>query len=596
MPKIYIKEYDTTVDFPDDADMAQVQEALKKQFPSKAKPDLAVGNLMGQLRAEFPEKAAFQPSSPMESKEFAPMVLGALGGAGGAISPIPGGAAIGGVLGYSAGRQFNRAIGLEPAAPDVISAAKQTITQDVPEGMAVESVGALGGMATRKLIGSGKTVTPEMFERMKLYEEAGVPYTAADIRQEKGLGLIESNLRRNLAAATEAQKFDIGKMKAVQQEAARVESKFGGKTGTLEAGQAAQESISNRYKSFMGIADKLYKSVPVDPSMPIETPKLRDTAIGYLDDLGKMGTGVKNVLNIAEGSTLPQTSTILSSTGSPYGGQVNKMPTYTWSQLNADRSTLRKMAESTSDMNKKRILYDLVSAINDDISTFANTNKVPEIKTALDKANSFYKKGSESIPGVTTFRAKEVWNALRSDKPEKIVTNFIKPNNASSISKLVSAAGEGGMKPIKAAWVSRMFEKGEGQAFSPARFASEFDKFEDATLKSFLSKDEIAGLRALSSLSKNVSAVEKMAGNVSGTAQQGMTAATLYSMARHPVLTSIELIGSKKFAEKYFGDKTFRNALIYGVKASPNSGAAATMAARLATMAGISYTEGDNAR
>jgi hypothetical protein len=543
-------------------------ETPKPSFAQKIRSQIGVDRMLSPQAGE------------LSSKDLAPMLMSALGGVGGTISPIPGGGAIGGTLGYAAGKNFNRAIGLDQQV-SLPETARRTVMQDLPEGALAEVTGnvASRGIARASDALTKRTVTPEMQQRIKMYDKAEVPYTAADITQHKGMGLVEGNIRRNPASATKANKFDVEKLQAIQDEAARVETKFGGKTASPEAGELSQEAISKRYKVFMNTADKLYKAVPVDPTLPIETPKLRDVAIGHLDELGKMGTGVKKVLTIAENSVVPSA-----------GGLNQQLPNYTWEQLNADKSTLRKMAESTGDYNKKRILYDLVSAINDDIAQFSNKFGNGEIKTALDTANKFYRKGNDLVPGAEVFRSRQIMNAVKNDSPEKIVTTFIKPNNSSNIGLLVKAAGSEGVQPIKAAWVSRMFEKGEGQSFSPLKFASEFDTYKPADLNAFLSKEEISGLKDLARLSRASSQVEKMAGNPSGTAQQGMTTGTIWSAMYHPVLTAVEMIGANRFAELYFNNPSFRNTLIAGTKMRPESKSAISLAAKLSAIAGMNTT------
>lgn len=170
MPTIYIKDYDTEVTIPEGADMSKVQEALKTQFPPKktgpvssaietAKYDLGIGY----------DKPS-QPLPEFGAKDVAPMVLGVLGGLGGLASPIPGGTALGSVLGYAGGKNFNRAIGLDEQS-SLPETARRTVMQDIPEGMLAEVVGVGAGKVLSKAAEKGVGYSS------KLYESALKPST-----------------------------------------------------------------------------------------------------------------------------------------------------------------------------------------------------------------------------------------------------------------------------------------------------------------------------------------------------------------------------------------------------------------------------------
>lgn len=568
------------------------------------------GNLMEEIRPKLAEGLP---------------IAGAIGGA--YISKNP----IGGVLGYMGGKYAERAIQNKPTeAKDVPSDVNEAMIQEILSGLPgylKPYISKMAGKFSRK-------ITPEMVDKIKLSEETGVPLTPGEITQSKPTMLIESHLDKNIATAGESQSFRKKQFNAVNNLKELLQKSIGGKKLPLEAGQLAQESGKSNQAKWMNQAQKYYDAVPIDPEISIETPKLRDVAIGHLDELGKMGQGsVKRILKIAEGSmdqgtklkmgtpdssilmegnlgrtynttrgvpaegTRPPggysmkfttepagTGGIVDASGNPFVGA--NMPTYTWKELTADRAEINKIIRTTADPNKRRILHDVVNAIDDDIASFSEKNS-PEVKQAFDKATSFYREGAK------IFRDRQISNTLKSANPEDIVKNFIKPNNVSEIRRLSSAVGEDGISPIKQAWLERLVTKGDEQTFSPAKFSTSFEKYDIDTLKSFLKPNEIAGLQKLSKVSKLLESVEKIAGNPSGTGQTGMTAATIVSMAKHPIFTATAMIGSKKFAKNYFTNPEFRRTFLYGISISPKSSETSKLAARLMSLSGINDTQED---
>ena len=607
MASIYIKDYDTTVEVPEGSDMAKVQEALAKQFPSKSEPS----NWKSTV------------------SNIAHNVLPSAGAIGGGVLASPGivSTPAGGVLGYAAGeagaRGIDQLMGLSKDK-GLVEEAKTVLTKDIPSGVLQEAI----GIGTGKAIGKGYDYlaekfarnTPETIARIKLFEEQGIPYTPADATQSKGLGLVEGNLKRGVASADTGLTFEKSRSEALEKAALGVQEKIGGKMDMLGAGQTAQASGRARQSQFMAQASKLYKEIPVDPTTPVETAALRDAAIGHIDELGKIDNpSIKRILNIAKSSSeirsnledfAPENLSMSGQLGTPSytpgadatfikeGGlfdslgnrllpNKNNLPTYTWQELLSDQSALRKASAATSDWNKKRVYNNLVNAINDDIANFSNNVSSPSIKTALDNAVKFYKEGDSLLPGIKTFRDQRIANVLKTNSPEDIVNGFIKPNNVSDIKRLSQVVGTEGMKPVKQSWIEKLITSGEEQTFSPAKFATAFEKYDSATLGSFLSKEEIQGLRSLAEVSRLSGKMEKLTGNPSGTAQIGMTAATVVGFITHPIKTTLSLVGSKKFAELYFNNHEFRKTLIYGSKMGPTSRQAIEAAAKLGAIAGI---------
>lgn len=173
MATIYIKDYDTEVDIPEGADMAQVQEALKKQFPAKTEAPV-------ESQPEAPEWAGKYPNlygAAGASREALGPILEALGMAGGAAlgggPASPGTAAVGAGLGYAGVenllKQVDYALG-NKKDPGVVESLKQ-LPSEIGTGMAMEAGGQIGGKAITSAVQGLNKYAP------KLYESAMKPST-----------------------------------------------------------------------------------------------------------------------------------------------------------------------------------------------------------------------------------------------------------------------------------------------------------------------------------------------------------------------------------------------------------------------------------
>ncbi|MFA5342185.1 MAG: hypothetical protein WC332_10455, partial [Clostridia bacterium] len=105
-----------------------------------------------------------------------------------------------------------------------------------------------------------------------------------------------------------------------------------------------------------------------------------------------------------------------------------------------------------------------------------------QAKDKLDIANAFYRE--EFAP---VWKNKDIQRLVYS-KPEAVVDNILRPNNITEIKTLKKAIGEGGYKPLKEKFVSRLIEnagKGEG-GFTWEKAASQLEKYRPEELKEIL--------------------------------------------------------------------------------------------------------------
>ena len=461
-----------------------------------------------------------------------------------------------------------------------------------PMGLLTKPIGTMARGLTNKFTSLG--VSPAQAERAALSAETGVNLSPADITGKKSQAILEMQLRENIGSAGRAEKFQNQKLSDVSRYADKFQSQIGGPESALGAGQIAQESSWPRYRAFQKNASNLKNKIAVEGNTSIETNNLTTAATDELDELGKLESPtIKRILKITQQGMIPETTTqsaILDIHGKPISSVISSKPTYTWDQLRRDQSELGKMIQSTTDRNKKRILYQLQNAMDEDIIAFGEKSGNPEIKEQIDAFKQYYREGNTALPGIRVWNDRQIVNMMRTNSPEDIVQKFIKAKaNQSDIVRLKQVTGSKGFQAIKQAWLEDMFTKGEEQSFNPNKFVTAYDKYKQGgNLDVMLDKGEKVGLDKLYDISKVINTATKIAGNPSGTGRMYLNAAIHW--VAHPVINTITQIGANRLADLYFNNPTFRNFLIKGIESSSKTGQAIGAANALAQIAAQSAT------
>jgi hypothetical protein len=437
-----------------------------------------------------------------------------------------------------------------------------------------------------------KSLTPDQLNRLRVAEETGTPISIAEIKQTKPWALLEGGLKREISSAGRGEKFIKGVQGGMERYKEGLKSNFFGTADDASvAGKEAIEKAAERSKTWFKKAQDIYKKIPVQGETPVPTTNLAETASQYLDEIGNLHRpSLNKLLGIASEDVTKTTSPLVDQFGKKV---VTESPAYTWSQLVDDRNFLNQLRNKATDYNKKRIYGDLIDAIDDDVKSFSEMagGKVSE---ALKKAREFYRKGDMEVPGAEIFRNKEIARKiLYNSNPEDITRDFIKPNNVSSILRLKSAVGDEGMKPLKSVWFDRLTRTGEEQSFSPNKFATAIEKYDDETLKAFLKPDEIKGIKLLVERSRIAKKIEELGGNPSGTSQQASLTAKVWMGLTHPMVTVVHTLGANRFGKLYFENPTFRKMFISGIQAPEGSKFAVDMAARLSAISATNQQEGE---
>lgn len=560
------------------ADIEKVKRNINKMIDAGA-PEQDIDSYLGTEGVSLNQLQAKSPSLGERIYEnvVAPTVeLGAAGG--GALLGAAGGGPAGAVLG--SGLLYGGAKRLTQAGGELLGFREpQTMEQVIPEtikdiltGSTFEAGGQVAGHVLKRA--AQRFVTPEMLDRIRLSKETGVKLSPADVRQQKSGSLIESTLEKNIGSGNIVNQFRSEQIKQAEEFANQQIMKQGGRIDMLTAGAKIQESAIARQGAWKEIYKPVYNQLDdlIPKNTRIETPTLDAVANEFKGELSEIKHGTVN--NILSKLTRATGNVGIDELGlRPYGKNIS-IKEWNWNTIDQTRKKLGDLIGESlrSGKNYEASIYtQLKNALDKDIELFANQSG-GEIKNTFDLARQLFREGRGDIPGAVTFKNKAIIkNVLENANPETIVNTFIKPNNATNIKALVQTIGQEGMRPTKAAWLDKLFSLGPEQSFSPARFSTAWYKYDRQTLSQFLTQEEISGLDKLSKISNALKAAERIAGNPSGTGQTIGTFGALYLWVKHPIVMTAAEIGSKKFANLYFNNPTFRRYFTQGIDMKPGS-------------------------
>jgi hypothetical protein len=479
--------------------------------------------------------------------------------------------------------------------PEAISVATQRALSFAPLGMNIQGAGKGALESLLGAFGLTKKITPEMEARAAAGKEAGVPLTPADIRQTKGTALLESAMGKNIASGGIVQAEKKAQMDSLNALKTKVQSYFGGDLDRLTAGAETQATVREAKTGWKQISDAAYEKVQnlMPKGTVVPTPTTDKIADEIANDLSQSRLARGDMLGVVDKlraraglfkkgeQAVEATETTEAKAGTP--SKFVPFADTTWQGLNMDRKWLTSeitKAYKAGDNYKTMIYGKIKKAIDTDLAGFSE-QAGGEIKHAFDTANLVYSQGANIFKNPKIARS-----VIDNADPQTIMDIFLKPNNVPNINLLKQAAGESGMKPLKQAWAERLFSKGEEQSFSPEKLVKAWDNYDHGTLKAFLSDREYAGMKQLVDVSRMTGTAEKIAGNPSGTAQVGGVLHTIARGIAHPILTTVELIGTNKFANLYFNNPKFRELMIRGVKPSATVNEVNTIAGRMLAVAG----------
>lgn len=166
-------------------------------------------------------------------------------------------------------------------------------------------------------------------------------------------------------------------------------------------------------------------------------------------------------------------------------------PEMTFETLKQTRSDVGNLLHNYADpfaVGNKARLGDLYASLSNDMDATveAVAGKDSPLVTAMNTANDFYKSGINKINS-------KLGRMIDSATPEKIVSNFVKPNNATNLSDLSTLVGPDIMSQVGASFIKTMIDKATDVNtgdFNIAKFRTALSKFDEPTMKALLTPEQ----------------------------------------------------------------------------------------------------------
>lgn len=231
---------------------------------------------------------------------------------------------------------------------------------------------------------------------------------------------------------------------------------------------------SAEIKSWRGqkVAEKLYDKVGgIAGNNPI-TPA---STIRAIDDV------------IAKDSKVAPNDDLLNAIGSIRSKLDDPSININFGELRAARSRLGELVDEWGRQGKSTSgLTQIRSAIEKDISDFANQSGNPQLVQAYRRADSYYKSWQQG-------KAKGLAQSLRSNEPDRVYDTFIKSGSADKAANFYSNLDPKGQAALRFEMANRAIDKAtkeNGGVFSPATFAGEFQRMREPYSSIFKGKDK----------------------------------------------------------------------------------------------------------
>lgn len=524
------------------------------------------------------KKPAFDPSQPFEAvgeesgpsriketiSQYARPVLemgGALAGGSlgvGAtavtVGGVPAGAAIGGALGFGAGKSaadlLDRTMGLKERP--TIGEGIQEIGKNLSEGVAAELTGQLAGAGAKALAESGAPIVKTVVDKAKKF---AVDMTPAEITKSKPWAMLESALEKVPFSSGIIQRFRVKQGAQLEKAAQDLIENLATVESRDVTGTAAQKAIETKFYKRLKVRDKLFDRLAgkVDDNTPIETDNIKALSEElFYKEIDRLPVNQKEEIF----KTLDQ---------------FNKAK-FTFRGIKGERERLNDLVGRIADTPEKKIYQKIKGALDLDVAAFAEKSG-GEVAKAWKKANAFH--------GAIKQLAEDsnIKSILAKSQPEKIVDALISSKSTTQMRLLRKAMPESAYQNVQGALVARLFEGGPNQSAANA-LNTNLAKYGEDFLEAAITKPKLDRLKEFAEVVSATKGAEKLAGNPSGTAQNLISVGYGAFLITNPVKGAVTVVAPPVLAKIYLSD--FGKKLITeGVKISPQSARAGGIASAL---------------
>lgn len=512
-----------------------------------------------------------------------------------ALAASAGAGVIGG--GIEAARQITQRIAGEPIAPQTSSEAASRILKQAGMAAGMEGLTQVPFKIAGKIL-SKKELTPFQQSLRQSFEEKGIPYTPSDIINDKSIALLEATASRSLGGASVMQKAKKQQIGAFKKVVDNMVAKSGGRISTMEAGEIIQKGIKEASQIEKAKTDALYDYAYslVDKNAPRKSLQskvmaekiLSEPKYGRIDKGEVFSEKARQIL-----SDVARPEKILNEADvKNFGLKPIKEPLRIGDLLADERKLNSYIQEQVqgpmglayNTTPEGRLLLQLQSSVRRDIDDFYKYSN-PKAKAALEIAKQEFSKGKQ------TYSSKAIRD-LAGGNPEIIVDKVVGYKNTALLKKVKEVLPPKDFDVIRQKTMQNFAEGVFGTI--PEQNATEMffrhravknmvSDLNPETMEIVFGKDGVKQLEEIVRISNAMETAEKVAGNVSGTAQIQQ----MFNMVMQPLI-GIPTAGLPYLYAKMITTKTGRDIILDGYKVKPGTAEAIKFANRFANFAALS--------
>lgn len=366
-------------------------------------------------------------------------------------------------------------------------------------------------------------------------------------------------------------------------------SKFGGSQDMTIAGKSVMEGADTFRDSWRAakneaynIASKLLRSGDSGAFMPNTSE-----TVAVIDEILSSKQAAAGI--IGDSATSDVTTGILQTIRKNLtSGETKSLEAFTSALDELNKMT--KFGNSLISTGDQAILKKVIATMDQDV-TNGLRSIAPKAASALDRADSIYKKGIELLD--SSFGNKI---AKLSDNPTKIVDQLITPKSVDDIPKIFELIGSGKdgarrIADVKSSFARKLLDKSAGQDGILGRsLDNQISNYGESTVRAVLGDDGMQALREIQKLASAINEGQRVAAG-SQTAFLGKTQAFLTALFTGNIPIAASIAGGDKVLSGLFQTQWFRNWLTKGFESTPVMNAVGAVAGEATRRAGVAASQ-----
>lgn len=504
MPRIYVKEYNTTVNFPDDMDANEIRSVLASKFPSKSQPERPTEIAVPEWAKEAPTLYGALGATAEVGGPIAEAVgLGAGGILGAPSGPV--GTVGGAGLGYAAGKNLRdfleELVGKRPVT--TIGQELSELPAEIAAGMTYEMMGQAAGKSVevglKKILQPFKqSITPGLTNaERELQKAGGIGFSPAQKTDNAIVDTLEEVAEKSFTGSQTFKKFRLQNERGFNSYVQSVTDKISGQASTRlgaeETGILLRDTLEGGANAFNAAGRALYKNVdeltggvyPRFMSEIVDMTPLQSMASKIQAEQqrgvvtsGKLNTILDNILNKRARVSFEDAQMIRS-------------------DLLAVTRQIDELVPGRAEGAAKRLASIMDRSMED-----AARNLSGDALGAWRAANKFWKQGKE------TFNNKFVKNLMKQleNEPAIVINKIFQNGRPAQIRRIKGMVNEKTWNTLKSGYLEKLLLDStsvDGQILGKS-FLGKLKKAGDPVLNETFTGSELAKIRNIGTIANTI--------------------------------------------------------------------------------------------